>query len=173
MSSRCILSSNSDCESHTRLSSWLAPPAKDATTLTRQRTISVSLLPKEAVLWDCSQWLVMVPLNIFKVHYSLHVSKTNVPACKLSLMKSQNKATDVLNTNYITQFKSFFKKNCAFALYFLSHYVCRGNAFRGICTLPSRLEDFSSVVPSWLGPYAENWESLASFKGFGEQKSNL
>lgn len=66
MSSRCILSSNSDCESHTRLSSWLAPPAKDATTFTRQRTISVSLLPKEAVLWDCSQWLVMVPLTFLK-----------------------------------------------------------------------------------------------------------
>lgn len=101
---------------------------------------------------SCSLRLFPVTCNgtsyIFKVHYSLHASKTKVPACKLSLMKSQNKATDVLNTNYITQFKSFFKKNCAFALYFLSHYVCRGNAFRGICTLPSRLEDFSSVVPS-------------------------
>lgn len=31
--------------------------------------------------------------------------------CKLSLMKSQDKATDVLNTNLVTLFKSFLKKS--------------------------------------------------------------
>lgn len=53
----------------------------------------------------------MVPLTFFKSTILYMRAKLKSTLCKLSLMKSQNKATDVLNTNYITWFKSFFKKS--------------------------------------------------------------
>lgn len=65
---------------------------------------------------------------VFKVNPA-SASKTKVQECKLSLKKSQDKATEVLNTNFITLFKSFLKKNCTSVFDFLPSYVCRGNAF--------------------------------------------
>lgn len=58
------------------------------------------------------------------------MSKTKVQECKLSL-KSQNKATEVLDTNFLTLVKSFLKKkkNWTSAFDFLPYYVCRRNAF--------------------------------------------
>lgn len=93
--------------------------------------------------WWLSQWLIMVPWTCFK---STMWSRLKAQVCKFSLMKSQSKASDVLNTNCLN--KKFLQQ---FAFHFLPRYVCRANAFRRIHRV-SGLGSFSSAVHSDWDP---------------------
>lgn len=147
---------------------WLAIPANSSVRPHSHDSARLqALLPKAAALR-----LFLVTCNgtsdVFRINPA-YASKTKVPECKLSLKKSQNKATEVLNTNFITLFKSFLKRKKKIAHLHLTscrtYYVCRRNAFirRGFAQGHNAWKAFPVLFHLDWGHVWRTGKSLASF----------